>query len=234
MLGYYANNNQGETDKTIDGMRLIAMHVLGNAGYGVSQPWEQGDENAQADRDWNYVDAVAVVINNIIASAVTPTFVYTLPFIPDSVRAIGRGLREFPVLTRGMLEAERHSAAADARVRNNMMSTLVRLSDEAKDQDAEVDKKNSQYLSEDEILGNLFLFTAAGYDTNANTLAYAVTTLAVYPELQDWICEEIDREVVVGHEEVPDYAKIFPRLVRCLALMVRHTSPSSLITSDQH
>ncbi len=219
MLDYYMNRLNGETDKTLEGLRLIAMHVLGSAGYGVSQPWDQGVP--KPGQEWSYVDAISIVINNIAPAAVLPAFVYSLPFIPESFKMIRRAVREFPVLTKQMLEAERQSATADARARNNMMSTLVRVSDEAK-AEKQVDAKSMQYLSEEEILGNLFLFTAAGFDTTANSMAYAITILAAYPQWQEWIFEELDG--VLPGDGVSDYARIFPKLIRCLALMVdRHT-----------
>ena len=216
MLDYYMDKLQGVTDKTIDGLKLVAMHVLGNAGYGVSQPWEE--DVSKDGRDWNYVDAITVVINNLVPAAVLPRFVYQLPFLPQSLTLIGRGVQEFHILTKQTLDAERHAAEADVRARNNMMSTLVRLSDEAKTEKV-VDPKNSQYLSEDEIVGNLFLFTAAGFDTTANSMAYAITTLAAHSEWQEWLFEELDH--VLGDDDAPDYARTFQKLIRCLALMVR-------------
>ena len=76
-------------------------------------------------------------------------------------------------------------------------------------------------LTDDEVLGNLFLYSTAGHDTTSNTLCYAIYLLAIYPELQDWIGEEVD-EVVSGHGESGewDYNIVFPKLQRCLALMV--------------
>ena len=97
-----------------------------------------------------------------------------------------------------------------------MMSTLVRLSDSAK-KGEDINSK-SQNLSEEEILGNLFQFTAAGFDTTANTMAYAITILATEPEWQDWIIEEIDNVLIDEHDN--SYTKTFPKLSRCLALMV--------------
>lgn len=74
-------------------------------------------------------------------------------------------------------------------------------------------------------MGNLFVFTAAGFDTTANTMGYAMTLLAVYPEWQGWIVEEIDEvlaDQAEGTEGELEYNEIFPRLVRVLAVMVRH------------
>ena len=79
-------------------------------------------------------------------------------------------------------------------------------------------------LTDDEVLGNLFLYSTAGHDTTSNTLCYAIYLLAIYPELQDWLGEEVDK--VVGRQGGSgeradwDYNTVFPKLQRCLALMV--------------
>ena len=131
------------------------------------------------------------------------------------------------------------------------MRTLVRLSDEAKakatnqsstslrEKRLEVDSASfgRLYLTEDEIAGNLFIFTAAGFDTTSNTLGYAITLLAVYPEWQNWIQAEIDavlRSPQGGQSKdasLPDYSTAFPKLVRCLAVMVRYDLPLLLGSS---
>jgi cytochrome P450 len=216
MLEYFVTSFDGETNETIEGLRSIAMNVLGSAGYGTPQPWKQEEEVSESRYKLTYVEAVTAVINNIIPVAVIPAKIFSLPIMPESVRRIGVGLQEFPLRTKEMLEAERKSARSDASPRNNMMSTLVRLSDSAKNSE-DINSK-SQNLSEEEILGNLFQFTAAGFDTTANTMAYAITILAIEPKWQDWIIEEIDSVLNGEHEN--NYTKTFPKLSRCLALMV--------------
>lgn len=62
------------------------------------------------------------------------------------------------------------------------MSTLVALSDS--------EKSHSISLTESQISGNRFLFTAAGYDTTADTLAYGTTIVASQPQWQSWIYHE--------------------------------------------
>ncbi|KAJ4411239.1 hypothetical protein N0V91_001615, partial [Didymella pomorum] len=124
---------------------------------------------------------------------------------------------------------------------NTIMTTLVRLSDQAREQDQSGGKASfssndkgtagnstsaiKSYLTEDEIAGNLFIFTAAGFETTSNTLSYAVTLLAAYPKWQSWIQEEID--LVLGtsgldqgeQRPLQDYATVSPKLMRCKALM---------------
>jgi hypothetical protein len=55
----------------------------------------------------------------------------------------------------------------------------------------------------------------------SNTLTYCLYLISVQPEIQEWIREEIQH--VLGSDsnvEVWEYEDAFPRLRRCLALMV--------------
>ena len=57
-----------------------------------------------------------------------------------------------------------------------------------------------------------------GFDTTANTMAFALVHLAIYPEWQEWIREEIDKQASAGLSIV--YDKCYPKMKRTLALMV--------------
>lgn len=163
--------------------------------------------------------------------------------MPMSLRTLGVALQRLPELTQDMLDQERQMSsesrdsssavvATGSDSSNTIMSTLVHLSDQEKNQAdkplTREDKVSKSYLTEDEIAGNLFIFTAAGFDTTANTMSYAVLLLAAYPQWQTWIQSEID--TVLGAASTDDYATAFPMLTRCMAVMVR--SNSSIHFSD--
>lgn len=215
MLDHCLTSNKGETDETVDGLRGIAIHVLGSAGYGISQPWKEEAQEPEPGHKLTCIDGLHAVINNFIFAAVLPAKILTLPLMPKAIRKLGIAVQEFPIYSREMLERERALSVSSTQTRNNLMSTLVKASDAEK----QLDSKTSQSLSEHEIVGNLFQFTVAGFDTTANTLAYAMTTVAACPEWQEWIMEEIDHVLKPG-VHIDDYEKIFPKLGRCLALMV--------------
>lgn len=48
-------------------------------------------------------------------------------------------------------------------------------------------------LTEEEVVGNIFTFMAAGYETTATALAYATYVLATHPEVQGKLQAEIDQ-----------------------------------------
>lgn len=47
-------------------------------------------------------------------------------------------------------------------------------------------------ISEDEIVGQAFVFLVAGYETSSNTLAFACYLLAINPECQRELHKEVD------------------------------------------
>ena len=86
-------------------------------------------------------------------------------------------------------------------------------------QASEGDGKTGKQLSDSELQGNLFIFTAAGFDTTANTLSYSLVLLCRFPEWQRWLFDEIDQIMPVDAGENLDYATIHPKVVRILAFM---------------
>lgn len=205
---------RGETDATIEGLRFIAINVLMSAGYGVSQPWKHGSGQTQQGHKLTYIETVSVVVHNYLVASLVPARLLRLPVMPTSLRKLGAAVFEFPARTKEMVDKERKSTGS---FRNNMMSALVKASDDENDP-ARKHAKLRLHISEDEMIGNLYQFTIAGFDTTANTMAYAVTILAIHLEWQDWIIEEID-QVASLHADL-DYGRTFPALKRCLALMV--------------
>ena len=217
----------GITTKTIDSVRSIAINVLAFAGYGVTQPWK--DEEIQPSKNVNDVDfmeAITSVVNNLIVAVFISTKLLFLPFLPMSIRRVAAAKRLFPAHAKDMFEAERNRQAHGGTARHNFLSVLAKLSEDQEEEDNNARKSgqaiSSTNLSEEELSGNLFQFTLAGFDTTANTMAYTIVLLAVHPEWQEWIFEEIESvsSTKADMTQSMDYEAYFPSLKRCLALMV--------------
>lgn len=52
--------------------------------------------------------------------------------------------------------------------------------------------QQKRMMTEDEIVGQSFIFLVAGYETSSNTLAFTCYLLAVHPECQKKLQEEVD------------------------------------------
>lgn len=79
------------------------------------------------------------------------------------------------------------------------------------------------YLSEDELCGNLFILQLAGSDTTSYAISFTIAMLSVHLDIQDWIREEI----IPG-----SYDEAYPRTLRCRAAVMEtlrfHTPVPSL------
>lgn len=218
---------------SLPGLRAIAINVLTRVAYGRHTPFSISSSYRDSNKSLSYVDAVALVTDLLLAAAFVPSSVLRLPFMPRLSKRLGQALVQLPSLTADMLdqERERSSSALSDEVQSTIMTTLVRLSDQAKAGGQDHGKisdgtRNNQYLTEDEIAGNLFIFTAAGFDTTSNTMSYALALLAAYPQWQAWIQAEIDDVLgdCDGQVAEEEYATAFPKLTRCLAIMVSRNS----------
>ncbi|KAJ8071712.1 hypothetical protein OCU04_002028 [Sclerotinia nivalis] len=75
-------------------------------------------------------------------------------------------------------------------------------------------------LTIDEIFGNIFVINFAGHDTTANTLAFSMILLAAYPEVQDWVAEELKEVIKDPKDDILEYEKVFEKLNRCRAVLL--------------
>lgn len=223
LLDYMIEQPGSSSSRAVSGLRTIAMNVLLQVGYGETKPWDADEVVYDPKTDLTYVDTIALISKFTFFSAMLPRWLLRQSFMSPTVQTIASALQRISGLTQDVLATERKQAAAGTRERDNMLSMLVRLSDSEK---KKTGGTSGQYLTESEISGNLFIFTAAGFDTTANTLGYAITLLAAYPEWQVWVQQELDyvwSNLEKHDKDTPNYGTVFPKLTRVLAVMVRRT-----------
>ena len=193
MLSYFVEGSKGTasagaTDKSLEGLRRVAINVLGASAYGTPRRWIEEEGQAPHGYELGYINSLLAMTNNFAATVFFPPSLLSFPFLPASPRKFGVAKREFLRYVTNMIAKERANVEVN---RNNIMSVMIKTSDQEKKESSS--NKPRLHLSEEEIRGNLFLFTIAGFDTTANTMGYALTLLAIHPEWQDWVIEEIDR-----------------------------------------
>ncbi|KAK1146374.1 hypothetical protein N8T08_003161 [Aspergillus melleus] len=216
MLAYMLQHPGNEA---LSGLRCLAINVLGRAGYGQQHAWApqlQSSADEKVDAKGAYFKTIAMVADMLLAAAIVPTWMLKLPVWPDAIRSLGSHIEKMPSNTKQVLEEERKLAADGLSSSDNLLSMLVRFSDQAKQCHAEASGP-SLSLTEDEISGNLFVFSTAGFDTTAHTMGYAVILLAAYPQWQEWMREEmngLDSDVSQWK-----YEEVFPKCTRTLAVM---------------
>ena len=151
---------------------------------------------------------------------VLPVSAFSLPFGKKWQR-IGWAIRYFRTYMSKQLEEEQESVQDGRAGSGTLVSNLVRASSESSSHSSAM-----KPLTEDEILRNIFVFNFAGHDTTAISLAYGMLLLVANPGVQDWVHEEL--HYYLGATKTFDYSETFPKLRRCLAVLVsRHSELSN-------
>lgn len=211
-------------------VHAIALNVLCGAGFGLHSDFvddrsRNSDDHSQSRLGYReslrtlLAHIVQLVLLNLLTKAGVPKWMFV-----GSMRKITLAYEEFKGYMSEMLLKEKTAFEQGDLTRHNLMSALVRASEESREA-ARTAKESSDVsaagLSDDEVYGNLFIYNLAGHDTTAATLHFAITLLAVFPEWQTWIAEEVDEVRKSDSAGMWYYEQTFPILERCLALMVR-------------
>lgn len=215
------------TRHTVEDTATLALNVLQAAGYGLYFPFHEDSPEIPPGHSMTYRDAMATILSLYTLYMLIPISSMSSPWMPQFVRTLGHATKEFMMHNEEMLRNERASISKREQGTANLLSALVRASDEA--QKTTVGGR-SQGLSEEEIFGNLFIYGLAGHETTANVLSYTMCMMAIYPEWQEWVAEEI----AFVTKDNPDpknwkYEEMHLKLKRCLAVMVRASLPLCLL-----
>ena len=193
MLSHWLTAEKGKVRDMVDDTRIVALHVLSAAGFGVRQDFGGGVRKVPEGHTLSFRDSLMLVLFHLV---MVLTFSFNLnlmlsSFMPKKIQRVGTAVKEFRQYMDEMLDNERQAMTTkQGASKPNLINTLIRESDEAK---AAANKSTSLFrLTDDEIKGNIFIFNLAGHDTTANTLAYAISLLAIHPEYQTWLAEELD------------------------------------------
>ena len=167
-----------------------------------------------------YRDSLALILRNALIIMVLPQKAFSIPFLPDSWKQIGWAIQSFRAHMMERLVEERRLVDEGQPGTGTLIGNLVHAGDITND-----DKSTSlKPLNESEILGNIFVFNFAGHDTTAISMAFAMLLLVAHPEVQDWISDEVRFYLSDTDSETWTYNTTFPKLKRCLAVLVSHLS----------
>lgn len=222
-MSYDANGLKCTSDDT----RTLALHVLAYAAFQKSYPFESAVREHAIDQPLTYRDSLSIILTNALVIIVMPVKAFDIPFLPAKWTQIGKAVAGFREYMLSQLADEKKLIAEGKPGSGTLMSNLVRASDEV----SQVRKANEKVagleeafdlkpLTTDEILGNIFVYNFAGHDTTAVSLAYSMLLLVAHAEVQEWIAEELEFFLDTEDCESWTYEEVFPKLQRCLAVLV--------------
>ncbi|EAU86415.2 614/534 cytochrome P450 [Coprinopsis cinerea okayama7 len=177
----------------------IALLVIGAAAFGRKIAWKD-EYTCPPGHVMTFKHVLELSPYIIAVRAIFPRFIRKL--VP-ALRKMDIAYDELKLYMKELIRAQYERD--DGIERHDLLSLLVEHSD--------LDKANS--LTEDEVMGNTFLFLAAGHETTAQTLCFAFALLALHPEEQEVVYQEI--KSAIPDATSPSYNAI-PSLVRTMAV----------------
>ncbi|KAL0260621.1 hypothetical protein SLS55_004311 [Diplodia seriata] len=238
MLAYFGRGiGVGGSSSLAEDSMTLTLNILTSAGLGFSCDFRGAEEAEkkessirEADKQYqqqgqqttttpSYRDCLAGVLDNFLMMGLLPKFVWSLPqsLLPRKLQDFSTHKHTLKQYMVGMVEKTRYEGSEHA----NLLSVLVQKNEEARQSKGppSTGGKLSQGLSDDELYGNVFIYSFAGHETTAHAVCYAMYLLAAYPDVQDWVAEEA--QAVLGTAELENlaYSEVFPRLKRSLGVM---------------
>jgi len=134
----------------------FALHVIARAGFGVPFSWDVSTDDVWPNHTMSFRDAISSTLSHLIMIMVTPKpLLDNLPFA--TIRDSRVAYYEFGRYMRDLLEREK--ALGEKSTGQNLLAALVKYSADSDD------AKGGRILTDDEIIGNTFLFLIAGHET---------------------------------------------------------------------
>ncbi|KAI0052106.1 cytochrome P450 [Auriscalpium vulgare] len=179
-------------DHALDITLPIALFVIGVAGFGRRVSW-QDDVAIPEGHQLTFKEALHEVSTHIALKAFLPDWAFGLK---KSWKKAGLAFDELNTYMLEMVRARRTAEKKEERY--DLFSSLM---------DASEGENGESILTDRELTGNIFIFLLAGHETTAHTLCFTLGFLALYPDIQERLFQEIV-SVGSGHGEIPTYEDI--------------------------
>lgn len=220
-------------------MKTITRNIISFVGFGVKLGFESengsksdvvsgGDRNEHfglrhvpEGHSLSYASALDHILGHALVYALSPKWL--LRHGPKVFKDTKRSYDELGVYLRTLLSRERDHLEIPGSKRNLLGS----MEDRSR-------KFPTAVLSDDEWIGNIFIFVVAGVETTAGSLHYALILLALHQETQDWLHKDL-RECLAGQSKDPaewDYEEVFPKLISPVCVIVSSPQVRLLPDSD--
>ena len=187
-------------DLSLDINRLT-LGVISYTGFGVKLNFAEGISDSKiVPKGFNLslLHALHTVVTYMVRILVVPKWLMRI----SPMAHIALAHTELERYMRAMIRSEKKKLEKDHEhqigvAKGNLLISVLQAS--AKE-GISLGQGRKHAFSEDEVLGNLFLYLLAGYETTANAITYGLITLALRQDLQEKVITEIDDIYRGAHE----------------------------------
>ena len=223
LLASWAQSSSRELQLDVNGLTLA---VISLAGFGKPVEWTSNSEDQTNNIPPGYKLSFLRSINDttkyMIAILLLPNWLMSLTPLKNAALAHSQLDKYMREMIRGekknISENKDHESSA---ARGNLLTSLMRASAN----EASSTKGNGKKVAftEDEVMGNLIIYLLAGYETTANAIVYGLIVLALRPDIQAQVIQEVDQIYAEAAKEglqEPTYADDFEKLQYTYGFMV--------------
>jgi cytochrome P450 len=218
LLGQWLSHKDKKMNTMVEDTSTLALNVISSVAFENDEINKPNPRHTLSLRD---------TLETVISTSISPAMESVLPWLksselqmllPTKIKKLLVAMKEFRQYSDETIARER---AKENTVGENKMptliSTLINANDEIK---SDKDGVTKTRLSDIELRGNIFIFIGAGLEPTAITLSYALALLAIHPDIQAWVQEELDDMIKANGDDAMDYTSVFPKLKRVMAIMV--------------
>ncbi|KAJ7108701.1 cytochrome P450 [Mycena epipterygia] len=185
---------------TIDAMKhlvQVTLLVISSAGFGRRASWQEDLSTAPPPgHTMAFRPAVFSAFEHLFTKVLTPEWLYALseriyiPFIGPIVKDTKDAYEAMKLHMLDLVSLSR-AWVVEGKVSNMDAGLLRNLVEANMTQEDEDSVHSHKSLTDDELLSNSFAFLLAGHETSAHSVSFAVALLALYPDVQRKIYEEV-------------------------------------------
>lgn len=198
LMDSWQQRNSSSIQLDINGLTLA---VIAKAGFGQDLEWtaNSGDRENQIPpgHKISFLEAMTSTMVNMIPLLLLPRWLMYM----SPLRQAAIAHSEFETYVREMIRQEKRNISESrsyqsTSARGNLLTSVLRASADNATRVAKPENvvaRRKQAFTETEVMGNLFLYLLAGYETTANAILYGLICLALYPDIQEMAIAELDR-----------------------------------------
>ncbi|KAN0127113.1 cytochrome P450 monooxygenase [Lactarius tabidus] len=177
-------------DHCVDITLPIALFVIGVAGFGRQVTWSS-DLTVPPGHQMTFKDALHIVSSNLFLKISLPRWTTNLTEYTRKVDLAFNELKQYMV---EMVNARRNAETKGEH--HDLFSGLLDASDN--------DLDGAAAITEEELIGNMSVFLLAGHETTAYTLCFTFALLALYPDEQERLYQQI-KSIMADLDGMPTY-----------------------------
>lgn len=186
----------GSFNDIAEASMTLSLHIISRAGFGQRLTWkhEEVDQKIPEGHSMTFKDALAELLEQILQVILFPKWwLANSPF-----KANKRAWAAFTNWSDYMNELyqvrkEEVRSGESSREGLDIMGALVRGAGITSESlNASGAEKGGQLLTDDEIMGNLFVILLAGHETTANTIHFSIVFLAMHWSSQNNLHKDLD------------------------------------------